>query len=306
MDMAWLPAQVLVFERGWLSSNNVLLLGREDAVLVDTGYCTHAAQTLALVGHALEGRPLHRIVNTHLHSDHCGGNAALQQAHPGLRTSIPAGELAAVREWDDGALTYTSTGQQCPRFLATDGLRPGDTLTMGDLPWEVHGAPGHDPQELMLHQADHGILISADALWQNGYGVVFPELEGAPGFEDVGKTLDLIERLRPRVIIPGHGGVFTDVEQALARARRRLAHQRADPQAHARHALKVLLKFKLLEQGRMPSSSLLSWASAMPYATGLGSRYFEGEPVASLVERALDSLMKSGALRREGQDVIDC
>ena len=70
-----------VFERGWLSSNNILFTGQHSgAALVDTGYCTHSAQTLALVQSALGRRPLERILNTHLHSDHCGGNAALQAA----------------------------------------------------------------------------------------------------------------------------------------------------------------------------------------------------------------------------------
>ena len=52
------------------------------AALVDTGYATHAPQTLALVQQALGARPLDLIVNTHLHSDHCGGNALLQAAWP--------------------------------------------------------------------------------------------------------------------------------------------------------------------------------------------------------------------------------
>ena len=44
-----------VFERGWLSSNNILLHGAEGehATLIDSGYVTHAEQTLALVRHAL-------------------------------------------------------------------------------------------------------------------------------------------------------------------------------------------------------------------------------------------------------------
>ena len=46
--------------------------------MVDTGYCIHAEQTLALVEAALQGAPLQRIVNTHLHNDHCGGNALLR------------------------------------------------------------------------------------------------------------------------------------------------------------------------------------------------------------------------------------
>src|SRR3954463_9291107 len=90
-----LPSSVYVLERGWLSSNNVLFLGAQETALVDTGYVTHAEQTLALVEHVLneQGRAprLDRIINTHLHSDHCGGNAALQARHA-CRTSIPHAE----------------------------------------------------------------------------------------------------------------------------------------------------------------------------------------------------------------------
>lgn len=34
---AGLPANLVVFERGWLSSNNILFIGTGETVLVDTG-----------------------------------------------------------------------------------------------------------------------------------------------------------------------------------------------------------------------------------------------------------------------------
>lgn len=86
-----LPPGVTVFERGWLSANNILLQDAERSVLVDSGYMTHAAQTCALVRQALGERALDLLVNTHLHSDHCGGNAALQRQWPALQTWIPPG-----------------------------------------------------------------------------------------------------------------------------------------------------------------------------------------------------------------------
>ena len=43
------PPGVTVFERGWLSSNNILLEGEAGNALIDSGYGAHAAQTLALV-----------------------------------------------------------------------------------------------------------------------------------------------------------------------------------------------------------------------------------------------------------------
>ena len=49
-----LPPSMHVLERGWLSSNNVLFTGKQRAVIVDTGYCTHQQQTLALVQSTLQ------------------------------------------------------------------------------------------------------------------------------------------------------------------------------------------------------------------------------------------------------------
>lgn len=185
-----LPPEITVFERGWLSANNILFMGQHDTALVDTGYCLHAAQTVDLVRDALGGRPLDRVLNTHLHSDHCGGNAALQQAWPGVLTAIPPGQADHVRQWDAYALSYTPTGQECPPFRADTLLVPGSCVLLGDKPWQVHAAPGHDPHSVVLFEPQGRVLISADALWENGFGVVFPELEGDDAFAQVGATLD--------------------------------------------------------------------------------------------------------------------
>ena len=102
-----------VLERGWLSSNNVLLHGGDEAaVLVDSGHLNHAAQTVMLVRQALAaagGATLAGTVNTHLHSDHCGGNASVQRALGGSIT-VPAGSWLEASTWDEDALSYRDTG----------------------------------------------------------------------------------------------------------------------------------------------------------------------------------------------------
>ncbi|MDH4181272.1 MAG: MBL fold metallo-hydrolase, partial [Betaproteobacteria bacterium] len=77
------PPQLHVFVRDWLSANNVLLRSRGGHVLVDTGYVRHVPLTLALLAtpRGIGAEPLARIVNTHCHSDHMGGNAALQRRY---------------------------------------------------------------------------------------------------------------------------------------------------------------------------------------------------------------------------------
>ena len=293
-----LPPGITVFERGWLSANNILFQGAEGNALIDSGYATHADQTVALVRAALGSQPLTHLLNTHLHSDHCGGNAALQAAYPALQTLIPPGQAHAVRAWDDDDLTYVLTGQTCPRFRIDGVLLPDTTLTLGGLTWQVHAAPGHDPHSVVLFQPDHRLLISADALWENGFGVVFPELEGEDAFHEVGATLDLIEGLSPLTVIPGHGKVFTDVTGALARARARLDQFTTSPDKHLRHAAKVLIKFKLLEWQRLPLSDFEAWARGTPYLLNLQQRMGQAS-FADWLTPMVDELVKIGAAQRE-------
>ena len=250
---------ITVFERGWLSSNNVLLHGDgEGAVLIDASHVLHAPQTVALVQAALRNETLTTVVNTHLHSDHCGGNATLQRAF-GCQLHIPPGQWDAVQAWDDVALSYVPTGQRCERFTADARVLPGQVLNVGRQQWLALAAPGHDPHSIILFNAQEGTVITADALWQRGFGVVFPELDGASAFDDVAQVLDLIESLDARQAIPGHGAPFDNVSAALVLARQRLAAFRADPQRHARHAVKALVKFHMLEEQQQSLSALLQW-----------------------------------------------
>ena len=220
--MSALPPSIRIFERGWLSSNNVLFIGREHTALVDSGYLTHAPQTLAL----------------------------------------------------------------------------------GDLHWRALAAPGHDPHSLVFHCEQEGILISADALWENGFGVIFPELDGESGFEEARATLALIDSLDVRLVIPGHGAPFTDVKAALARAVSRVDFLAAAPVRNAENAVKVLLKFLLLERQRIPLVDVAGMFDAIPVLEGARRRFLH-KPAAELAEWACAALVRAGVARREGAMLVN-
>jgi len=294
-----------VFERGWLSANNILLTDDFSATLIDSGYVTHQAQTLALVQNTLKDRPLNRLVNTHLHSDHCGGNHQLQLHYPDLQTLIPPGEAKAVSVWDAEALSYEATGQLCPRFKFDGVLHAGEVLRMACLDWEVHAAPGHDPHSVILFEPTHKILISADALWANGFGVVFPELEGLAAFHEVDQTLNLIETLNPSWVIPGHGAVFNQVDEALSVARKKLEGFVKDPEKHARYGAKVLLKYKLLELFQAENSTFVAWASDVPYLKILHQTYSAQITLQEWIQNLLRDLERSKALAFQDTLVVN-
>ena len=74
-----LPPGIEIYERGWLSANNIFHFGEADVSLVDSAYYAHSKMTVDLITNAIQKHELaglNKVVNTHLHSDHCGGNAA--------------------------------------------------------------------------------------------------------------------------------------------------------------------------------------------------------------------------------------
>ncbi|MBJ2142829.1 MBL fold metallo-hydrolase [Delftia acidovorans] len=314
-ESAALPPGMTVLERGWLSANNIVFAADADvpvddpqddgAAVVDTGYVSHAGQTVLLVEQTLAGQPLARILNTHLHSDHCGGNAALQAHWPLARTYAAPGQAAFVRDWNPAALSYTPTGQECPQFALTGVLQPGTSVRLSGRDWQIHAAPGHDPHSIILFEPASRTLISADALWENGFGVVFPEIEGLSAFDEVAATLDVIEGLAPLTIVPGHGGVFTGVAAALDTARRRLDGFVRAPERHALYAAKVLLKYRLLDWQRIRTTDLLAWLAATPYFGMLHARYFAAGSAHDWGRTLVDALVHSGAARREEEWILN-
>lgn len=300
-----LPAGIHVFERGWLSSNCIFFDDSQSSWLVDSGYCTHSVQTLDLVETHLGSRPLDFLINTHLHSDHCGGNAALQGQYPELVTVIPPGQSALVKVWDPYGLFYMPTGQLCPRFKFDKKLQISSSIQLGLQAWDVHAAGGHDPHAVLFFDPISKVLISGDALWQSGFGVIFPELEGIEAFSDVALTLDLIERLNPSLVIPGHGCVFKYTPQILATARQKLEGFVKDPMRLARHGAKVLLKFKLLERQKLLFSEFSSWASRTPCLIQYQRNFFSDLDFSAWIEQLCLELVKAGVAKREGDEILN-
>ena len=300
-----LPPGIEVFERGWLSANNIFHFGDQDVSLVDSGYCAHQNLTINLIKASLQKHrllKLNKVVNTHLHSDHCGGNAALMNSF-NCEVFIPAAEELAVKNWDSTLLSYDNLGQECPRFVHHGLLIPGKNILLGRYLWKILAAPGHDPHSVMLYQADHRILISADALWEEGFGVIFPELWGEAGFEEVAQTLDLIETLPVDLVIPGHGSPFVDVRKSIATARSRLDYLASDPDRNARHGAKVLLKYRLLEWRSRDIQQVNDWISSTPAL--ISAAKLLNMNMDEFIQWLPKSLVKSGAAKLEGETLID-
>ena len=297
-----LPPQMHVLNRDWLSANNVVLKSRDGHVLVDSGYATHAPLTLALVARVLEGAPLSRLVNTHGHSDHIGGNAAIKAAY-GCPIAFPDAEAELVERWDTTALLYDYADQDAPRFPVDERLRAGTTHEWGDLEWRMLAAPGHDMGALVFYNPEHRILVSGDALWENGYGFVMPQCMAPEALPATRATLDMIAALDVRVVIPGHGEAFTGVGAALERAYRRTDAFAADDTRMARYALKALLAFTLLARRSMRVDALPAYVERVGVYRDINAAVLHMTP-AALAQMLVAELVRANAVRLDDGSVV--
>jgi len=300
MKRPTLPPQMHVFVRDWLSANHVVLRSDAGCVVIDSGYDKHVPLMLALIASrvGLDGRPLAKLVNTHCHSDHVGGNAALQRAY-GCTIAVPAGEAPLIDAWDERALLYEYADQRAERFAVDEILEPGSTHAWGDIEWRALAAPGHAMGALVFFNDEHRILISGDALWQNGYGIVMPPELDPGALPATRATLEMIATLDARCVVPGHGEPFTDVDAALERAFARTTAFEVDPMRTVRHVLKALLVFSLLDRERMPLASLPLYVERVGVYREFNARFLRLDP-ATLAEKLVTELEVAGAVRRAG------
>ena len=290
--MTSFPQSIRVLVRGWLNSNSVVLLQPGDNVLIDSGYCTHREQTLEILASrfGLDRQPLERLINTHCHSDHMGGNAAVASAY-GCRITIPAGEVKHVEPWTPQSVWMRQFDQRADPFHFDDTIAAGETFEGGGFEWEAHAAPGHDMDALMFFEPVNRILISGDALWHDGMGFVWPGEGADSAIAAARDTLATLESLEPAVVIPGHGEPFEDVAGSIATARSKLDAFERDPAKNARHVAKVMFVFALLDRGSMPLAEVAPYLERVPCYRAVAQ--FLGHEPGAMAEWLVPDLERS-------------
>ena len=286
-------------ERGWLNGNHFVYNGPEPA-LIDTAYSTGLAETLkALSDLGVEPGAVKRIILTHVHSDHVGGVAPIQEAsgcqvwlHP-----ISRHHIETRNSW----ATWWYYYDQEARFFATHkSLEEGDTVSLGEMSFRVVHTPGHSSGMIALFEPESRILISGDALWEGDLGVMTPRIEGLDCVFRALGSLDKLAALKAEVIYPGHGGPIREVEAALEGARSRLRYYLEEPKAQGRDQIRKIIIFTLLMKGGLPAGSLFDNIMEAPWFGETVKLFFGNERPRPIFDQAIEELIKKGAVIAEG------
>jgi hydroxyacylglutathione hydrolase len=152
------------------------------------------------------GLRVHRIANSHGHIDHIFDNAPLMRASDAPLAIHPDDEYRL-----SGVNNY---GFEIQPVVASEHLRDGEQLRIGDLVFDILHTPGHTEGSVCLYEERRGLLLSGDTLFPNGWGRT--DLPGG----DEEQMVVSIERLARSIpaavrVLPGHGPETT-IERELA------------------------------------------------------------------------------------------
>jgi glyoxylase-like metal-dependent hydrolase (beta-lactamase superfamily II) len=289
VDAEMLPAWVMWQRRPFPDANLLLLPGRQPA-LVDSGFVGHAQETAEWV-RAHTGQ-LELVVNTHWHSDHVGGNALLQAVGAGIAASTL--DAHAVARRDPGCCQAEYLDQPVAPYTVDEQLDDGQILRLGDADWQVVRTAGHTPGHLSLWQPDEQLLVVGDALSDYDVGWVNLALDGPDVAATALASLHRLVDLTPRVLLPAHGPIPSDLGAALATAIRRTQRLVDDPTGAVWYGARRILAFALMIREGIPADQIEPYLHARVWLTD-AARLLGRIPEA-LAAELVDTMIRSGAV----------
>src|SRR5208282_5618914 len=92
----------------------------------------------------------------------------LKAAHPQVRIACPAADEAMLTS--SQANLSAAFGEDITAPPADDLLQAGQTLSLGDIGWQVLDTSGHTPGGVSYYCPPAGVVLTGDALFAGGIG----------------------------------------------------------------------------------------------------------------------------------------
>jgi glyoxylase-like metal-dependent hydrolase (beta-lactamase superfamily II) len=232
-----------------LTHINVWALADEEGwTLVDTGMQTDdtAANWRAALAGPLGGRPVRRVICTHMHPDHIGMSGWLTRRHEcrlwttrleyitcrmlvadtGREAPADGVRFYHAAGWDEAALEHYRArfgGFGKAVHALPDSYRrvqDGEELEIGAVRWRAVVGRGHSPEHLCLYSPALKVLISGDQVLPriSSNVSVFPT---EPDADPMREWLESLAQIRERVsddvlVLPSHNEPFYGLHARLA------------------------------------------------------------------------------------------
>ena len=193
-------------ENGILDCNTYVIKDKL-SIIIDPGlaeYLPNLASSFLRDG--IDPKDIDIITNTHLHVDHCWGNAAFKEIS-GARILL----LPVQKKFYDTAVIQTSRFFGIPSVqFKEDGYLDNDKLDIGDMELEFIHSPGHSPDSTSFYCKKGKFLICGDVIFSQNTGRV--DLPGGNA-NQLKQSIEKLSQLDVEYLLPGHMDIVTGAEK---------------------------------------------------------------------------------------------
>jgi len=189
--------------KGW-NSNSAFVVTKDGVLVFDTGASETIGKALRQVMAKTTDKPVRWVVNSHGHGDHWLGNNAFAGAEIISSTHVRTHVTQEGASWVGRFTTMTGgiTGES--RVVApTRAVDARTTMQFGEVKGELLlSNGGHTAGDVVLWLPAERVLFAGDVVYS----------DSAPGTFDGNipnwiAFLKELEKLKPKVVVPGHGRV---------------------------------------------------------------------------------------------------
>lgn len=184
--------------------SSVLIEGRRDAILVDAQFAARDARALVEKIRA-SGKQLTTIYISHGDPDYYFGLATLQDAFPQARIVATAQTVAHIQQTQAAKLAYwgPKMGADVPARIVVPQVLHGDALALEGERLPLIGLEGPTPDRSVLWIPSLRAIVGGIPVVA-GEHVWMADTQSAQSHTDWLHTLQQLQALKPRMVVPGH------------------------------------------------------------------------------------------------------
>jgi glyoxylase-like metal-dependent hydrolase (beta-lactamase superfamily II) len=210
------------------NSNAGFVVTDDGVVVIDALGTPPLGEALVKAIRGVTQKPIRRVIVTHYHADHFYGLEPLKRAgaevwaHARSKEYLDSGE-AERRLQQRSRDLFPWVDERTKLVRADRWLERDEAFTLGGMRFEVsYLGPAHSPDDMIVVVPQEGVIFIGDILFAGRIPFV--------GEADSKRWLERIDhllRLKPRVMVTGHGSVSRDPARDLTLTRDYLLFLRA-------------------------------------------------------------------------------